>query len=73
MSLADLQADRDRSSGNRRDFLKFAGVGLCSAALTGPNASAFTAERPQRNGKPHFKLSLAAYSVRDYLTGPSPG
>lgn len=58
---------------SRRTFLQSA---LTAAVVGGTSL----AGRPtpaagpvQRNGKPHLKLSLAAYSYRDYLTGkPKP-
>jgi sugar phosphate isomerase/epimerase len=52
---------------DRRQFLKVAVAGGITLGLGGlPGASA--AEPVKRNGKPHFKLSLAAYSYRDLLT-----
>lgn len=55
---------------SRRLFLQSA----IATALVGPTslASLYTAVAAGpvgRNGKPHLKLSLAAYSYRDYLTG----
>lgn len=54
----------------RRAFLQSAGAGILGASLLAERTSA--AERPVRNGKSHMKLSLAAYSLRDYLTGDKP-
>src|SRR4051812_17783666 len=47
---------------------------LQAAAALGVSAAApLTAIEPiPRNGLPKFKLSLAAYSYRDLLTGPEP-
>lgn len=64
MSPHTLDADLNRN--NRRDFLKLAGAGALAAGLSGQVTAA---ERPARNGKSHFKLSLAAYSLRDLLAG----
>lgn len=55
---------------NRRDFLKnslLAGTAAWGAGF--PVCAARAAEPVSRNGKPHMKLSLAAYSFRQYLTG----
>lgn len=63
-------ADRFASfvpSSNRRQFLRVAiagGVTLSLGRLPGASA----ANPVKRNGKPHLKLSLAAYSYRDFLT-----
>lgn len=48
----------------RRDFLGTALAAAAGAAITVPTRAA---EPPQRNGKPHFKLSLAAYSFHRFL------
>ena len=55
---------------SRRLFLQSA----IATALVGPTSlasphTAVAAGPVRRNGKPHLKLSLAAYSYRDYLTG----
>ena len=55
------------SRGNRREFLHLAGAAALGAGLSAGTTPA--AERPVRNGKSHLKLSLAAYSLRDYLSG----
>lgn len=47
----------------RRRFLQTASL----AAVTLPAPTLHAAEPPVRNGKPHFKLSLAAYSFNKYL------
>jgi sugar phosphate isomerase/epimerase len=56
----------------RRRFLQSALVAAAGPAFAAP---LHAAEPPQRNGKPHFKLSLAAYSFhRDLPVGwPKPG
>ncbi|HTI50277.1 MAG TPA: sugar phosphate isomerase/epimerase family protein [Planctomycetaceae bacterium] len=63
-------ADRSSSwthASNRRQFLQFAVAGGLTLTLGRlPGASA--AEPVKRNGKPHLKLSLAAYSYLDFLT-----
>ena len=48
----------------RRHFLSSALATAAGAAITSP---AIAAQPPQRNGKPHFKLSLAAYSFNRHL------
>lgn len=58
------------AAGSRRNFLK-AGLALAGGALA-TAAPLAAAEVPQRNGKPYMKLSLAAYSMRKFLTGKSP-
>jgi len=50
---------------NRRDFLR--GAALVGAALAAGPARAI--EPIKRSGKPRLRLSLAAYSYRDYLQG----
>ena len=50
----------------RRTFLASAAA-VTAAALTGGNAPAWGASPVKRNGQPHMKLSLAAYSYRDFL------
>lgn len=56
---------------DRRKFLLTTAAGI---AALGTGSSVQAAEPVQRNGKPHFKLSLAAYSFRNLLTRgwPSP-
>ena len=57
---------------NRRGFLgAAAGVGLALAGNAFAPA-ARSADPVKRNGKPHMKLSLAAYSYRDFLAGKDP-
>lgn len=51
---------------SRRQFLQVAVAGGLTLGLH--RGSAFGAEPGKRNGKPHMKLSLAAYSYRDALT-----
>lgn len=55
---------------NRRDFLRTAAV-AGAGAVASPlfSRDVFAADAPKRNGKPHFKLSLAAYSFREFLAG----
>jgi sugar phosphate isomerase/epimerase len=48
----------------RRGFLTAAGAAL---AAVGPGVPTQAAPPIKRNGKPHMKLSLAAYSFRDFL------
>ncbi len=50
----------------RRGFLAAATTGAVLAA-GGPGGLARAAPPVKRNGKPHMKLSLAAYSFRDFL------
>lgn len=50
----------------RRGFLAAAATGAALAA-GGPGLLAHAAPPVKRNGKPHMKLSLAAYSFRDFL------
>jgi sugar phosphate isomerase/epimerase len=58
---------------SRREFFKVAAAGT-SVALAGTllARAAPAAEPVKRNGKPHMKLSLAAYSFRDVLAGDKP-
>src|SRR3954468_11340764 len=51
---------------NRRDFL----VNASLLGLLGPRTLAHAAGPIGRTRPSHLKLSLAAYSYRDYLTGP---
>src|SRR5437588_2497236 len=51
---------------NRRRFLTQASL----LAALGPRAVAYAADPIGRTRPSHLKLSLAAYSYRDYLTGP---
>lgn len=58
---------------SRRSFLRgtvAAGALAVGGQFAAPIAKA--AEPPQRNGKPHIKLSVAAYSYRQFLSGASP-
>jgi len=48
----------------RRHFLQST---IAAAAACAATAPAHAAEPPRRNGKPHFKLSLAAYSFHSFL------
>ncbi len=61
------------NSVTRRAFFKTAaaGTGLALASRFLPPA-AQAAGPVKRNGKPHLKLSLAAYSFRDVLAGKNP-
>lgn len=52
---------------SRRQFLQVAVAGGLTLGLAQGPATA--ADPVKRNGKPHMKLSLAAYSYRDFLTG----
>lgn len=55
---------------SRRQFLHSAAWGSATLALGNTSARLASAAGPvKRNGKSHMKLSLAAYSYRDYLTG----
>ena len=58
---------------NRRGFFRSAAAGA-GLALAGHvfAPAARTADPVKRNGKPHLKLSLAAYSFRDFLGGKDP-
>lgn len=49
---------------NRRDFMKAVGVGALA------EVPALAMDPVKRRGAPHLKLSLAAYSFREYLAGP---
>lgn len=61
-------ATSDHLSVNRRAFFKAAAVGTGAALAGNFLAPALPAAGPlKRNGKPHMKLSLAAYSLRDSL------
>ncbi|MAG93512.1 MAG: xylose isomerase [Planctomycetaceae bacterium] len=51
---------------SRRGFLQSALLG--AGALGGLTNVASAADAPQRNGKSHMKLSLAAYSFREHLS-----
>jgi sugar phosphate isomerase/epimerase len=54
---------------SRRLFLQSALSAAIAAHAGLPPRPALAAGPVRRNGKPHLKLSLAAYSYRDYLTG----
>jgi sugar phosphate isomerase/epimerase len=72
-----MKLERDQGAGSvsvsRREFFKAtaAGAGLAFAESLLPQAAP-AAEPVKRNGKPHMKLSLAAYSFRDVLAGEKP-
>src|SRR5262245_56745903 len=51
---------------SRRQFLTASATALAGTAL-GPVLPSPAIEPIQRNGKPHIRLSLAAYSFRKYL------
>ncbi|MBI3863709.1 MAG: sugar phosphate isomerase/epimerase [Planctomycetia bacterium] len=55
----------------RRGFLATAGAGAALLAVSGDQLSE-AAPPIRRNGKPHMKLSLAAYSYRDFLPKAPP-
>ncbi len=46
-------------------------LGVTAGALAAASIPAAASDPPKRNGKPRLKLSLAAYSFRDFLTGKS--
>ncbi|MGH7199305.1 MAG: hypothetical protein ACREJB_01790, partial [Planctomycetaceae bacterium] len=50
---------------SRRQFLQTAIAGALGTGLL--SASTIAAEPPRRSAGPHMKLSLAAYSFRQYL------
>ena len=54
---------------NRRDFLGMAALGVVACTVARPG-TADAIEPIGRTRPSHLKLSLAAYSYRDYLTGP---
>ena len=54
---------------NRRDFLGMAALGAVSFVVARPG-TAHAIDPIGRTRPSHLKLSLAAYSYRDYLTGP---
>src|SRR5262245_4880418 len=58
---------------DRRGFFRAAATGA-GLALAGQVVApaARSADPVKRNGKPHMKLSLAAYSFRDFLGGKDP-
>ncbi len=72
-----MKFESDASDGSvsvsRREFFKTtaAGAGLAFAGTLLPR-SAPASEPVKRNGKPHMKLSLAAYSFREVLGGEKP-
>jgi len=56
----------------RRQWLASAGAGLLAASVgqvASPPGSTHAIEPIQRIGKPHFRLSLAGYSLRDHFGG----
>ena len=56
----------------RRDFLRAAAMGgLCCAGSTAFAPAAMAIDPIERNGRPKFKFSLAAYSYRNLLQGNS--
>ena len=71
MSTADLNGNA--LTLDRRKFFQTAAAGTALAAAGGWFASPAPAAPPiKRNGKPHMKLSLAAYSFRKYLAEDKP-
>ena len=54
---------------NRRDFLGMAALGAVTCTVARPG-TAHAIDPIGRTRPSHFKLSLAAYSYRDYLAGP---
>src|SRR5436305_13450172 len=54
---------------NRRDFLGMAAVGVVAGTVARPG-TVHAIEPIGRTRPGHLKLGLAAYSYRDYLTGP---
>ena len=56
---------------SRRNFLRNSVVAAAAAGtgLLAGNSTAAAADKITRNGKPYMKLSLAAYSYREYLMG----
>lgn len=54
---------------SRRQFLNFAAASAALTALAPEKSSA--SEPPQRKGKPSMRLSLAAYSFRDFFADPA--
>ena len=54
---------------NRRDFLGMAALGAVACTVARPG-TAHAIDPIGRTRPSHLKLSLAAYSYRDYLTGP---
>jgi len=54
---------------NRRDFLGMAALGAVTCTVARPG-TAHAIDPIGRSRPSHLKLSLAAYSYRDYLTGP---
>lgn len=58
---------------SRRAFFRSAAGGAALVVTAGlPISCALAAPPVKRNGKPHFKLSLAAYSYREFLAGKQP-
>lgn len=53
----------------RRSFLRSATLGAAAFTVGGSVDTTRGAGPLERNGKPHMKLSLAAYSYRDHLQG----
>ena len=47
-------------------------IGAAAGALTAVSLPSRASDPPKRTGKPRLKLSLAAYSFRDFLSGPNP-
>ena len=60
-----------RSFVTRRNFLAGTALLAGSGLWSGSNLTQ-AAEPFKRNGQPHLKLSLAAYSFRDFLGGKTP-
>ena len=59
---------RQMSRLNRRDFLGMAALGAVTCTVARPG-TAHASDPIVRTRPSHLKLSLAAYSYRDYLTG----
>jgi sugar phosphate isomerase/epimerase len=57
---------------NRRSFLQHGLLGAAALGTAWNAVSAPAAEPVVRNGKPHLKLSMAAYSYRQFLGGDKP-
>ena len=71
-----MNSEREVNDGpvslSRREFFKTAAAAGVVLAGTLPVPAVSAAEPVKRNGKPHMKLSLAAYSFRDVLGGDKP-
>ena len=69
--MDNREAISNVKSVTRRGFLAAAAAGATLAAGM-PGTPALAAPPIKRNGKPHMKLSLAAYSYRDFLPKAPP-